>query len=270
MMLHAIAGLPRSGSTLLCNILAQNPAFKVSSTSPLAGLLLTMRGNLSAALEIRSELAHDRSGTETRIRKVFAAAAAAWYHDAGDKIVFDKGRGWSTALDLLPEVVPGAQAILCVRDLRAVFGSTEKQHLKFPLLDEAQGPVGWTVAGRADKLFDPQHGIIGAPLQGLIDAGARNLPYAIVWRFEDFVAAPEARLRALYDTLKLPWFDHDLLNIKNVATDLDALYLNKFPHGGSGKVGGPDANEWQQYVPAGIAAMIMEKFAAYNRDYGYA
>ena len=32
---NIITGMPRSGSTLLCNILSQNPAFHAGATSPL-------------------------------------------------------------------------------------------------------------------------------------------------------------------------------------------------------------------------------------------
>ena len=39
MELHFLAGLPRSGSTLLAAILNQNPAAKVSSTSELVNIL---------------------------------------------------------------------------------------------------------------------------------------------------------------------------------------------------------------------------------------
>jgi sulfotransferase len=34
--IHFINGMPRSGSTLLCNILAQNPKFHVTPTSYVA------------------------------------------------------------------------------------------------------------------------------------------------------------------------------------------------------------------------------------------
>ena len=39
MELHFLAGLPRSGSTLLAAILNQNPAARVSSTSELVNIL---------------------------------------------------------------------------------------------------------------------------------------------------------------------------------------------------------------------------------------
>ena len=39
--IYYVSGLPRSGSTLLMNILGQNPNFTVKSTNDLRSLLLT-------------------------------------------------------------------------------------------------------------------------------------------------------------------------------------------------------------------------------------
>lgn len=41
--LHFLSGLPRSGSTLLADILAQNPAVHAGMSSPLLGLVSSQR-----------------------------------------------------------------------------------------------------------------------------------------------------------------------------------------------------------------------------------
>jgi len=45
--IHFISGLPRSGSTLLTNILLQNPQFQTTATSSLLDFLLQVRDNWS-------------------------------------------------------------------------------------------------------------------------------------------------------------------------------------------------------------------------------
>src|SRR4026208_1819083 len=45
--IHFIAGMPRAGSTLLGNILAQNPRFHVTPTSSLIEALLGMRNKFT-------------------------------------------------------------------------------------------------------------------------------------------------------------------------------------------------------------------------------
>ena len=46
--------VPRSGSTLLLNLLAQNPAVRVTPTNGLAELLLTVRDAWTEKVEFRS------------------------------------------------------------------------------------------------------------------------------------------------------------------------------------------------------------------------
>ena len=58
--INVICGLPRSGSTLLCNILNQNPDFHASSTSPLAQTLGALSQFLSTSPEVKSDLYNDR------------------------------------------------------------------------------------------------------------------------------------------------------------------------------------------------------------------
>ena len=44
---HFISGLPRSGSTLLAALLRQNPRFHAHMSSPLAGMVDAMLGEMS-------------------------------------------------------------------------------------------------------------------------------------------------------------------------------------------------------------------------------
>ena len=58
--MNIIMGLPRSGSTLLCNILAQNPAFKIEHTNPLPGLIGAMINVWSQSPDIEFHETVDR------------------------------------------------------------------------------------------------------------------------------------------------------------------------------------------------------------------
>ena len=53
--IHTIAGLPRAGSTLLCQILNSNPRFHVTPTSAVLDMLKTMRGNFSSNMTFRAQ-----------------------------------------------------------------------------------------------------------------------------------------------------------------------------------------------------------------------
>ena len=176
MKFHTISGLPRSGSTLLCNIFNQNPDFHASSTSALSTTLGTLNALWSQAPEIKSDLAADKVRTEQRIERVLRAVVLSWcgYTETiepdasgcGDvinpeaSVIFDKSRGWITIVDTLHKLFPDSRCICMVRDPRHVFASVQRHHQEFPLLSDT-GQA--TVFARADAMFSPQ-GIVGGPL----------------------------------------------------------------------------------------------------------
>ena len=269
---NVIAGMPRSGSTLLCNVLNQNPRFYASSTSCMSQTIRLISGTWTKAPEIKSELINDKEGTEARMVRAARALVEGWYADKGD-VVFDKGRFWNLGAPLLRQLFPDSQMFVCVRDLREVFASIEKQQAKNPMLDEAGNPTELTQHNRADRMFSPQ-GLIGQQVMGIEDLLGRNLrdeagkPFAHPVQFETFVQSPQLILDRIYLALGETPYLHDFDNVVNTATDADALYNNKFPHTGEGKIE-PPVDDWKKHVPPDIAALIMQRFPKYNHAFGY-
>ncbi len=268
---HVVTGLPRAGSTLLCNLLSQNPRWQASSTSPLPSLLRVIQQFLSNSPEVKSELAADQHQTELRVTRMLRNIVGDWYSDTATQkdVVFDKSRMWTSQAQILEHTFPGARMLCCVRDLRGVFGSIEKQHARFPAFGSVDTPLDSTVLQRADKMFSPT-GLVGMPVHGVMDLVSRKWPNMTVVQYEYLVSEPEQCMRSIYSSLKEPWFKgHDFDNVESVATDLDALYLNKFPHDGSGKVAPPEPKEWEKYVPDSVSKLIMDRYPEYNRAFGY-
>ena len=262
---HAICGLPRAGSTLLQNILNQNPAFRASSTSALCGTLDNMSRFWTLSSEIKSDLANDQEGTEQRLQDTLRAVAEAWYPT--DHVVFDKARGWITMVDLVANLWPDSKLICCVRDPREVFASVERQDKRFAALND--NPPGDTIVDKAQRIFSPT-GLAGGPCKHIENAIRKRSPYVLPVVYEKFVAAPEKELKKLYIELDQPWYDgHDFDNVEATATDLDALYLNNFPHKGSGKVE-PRASTWPDVVPGDVANLILKSYPLYSQAFGYA
>jgi len=52
--IHFISGLPRSGSTLLANILAQNPAFHSTATNGIADVMFSVRNQWDNLIEFKA------------------------------------------------------------------------------------------------------------------------------------------------------------------------------------------------------------------------
>lgn len=266
--MHVIAGLPRSGSTLLCNLFNQNPRFFASSTSEIPIIVGKLIHHFSTGVEIKGELARDRVHTEDRIRRSIKAFLGGWYHEqlGQGKIVFDKCRAWPHHTLALRELYPDSKVIILVRDLREVFASIEKQHRKTPLLDDVGTSTAKTIYDRADRMFSPG-GLIGNPLEGIKDIIDRGLD-ALFVRFEDLVEYPERTLNKIYCYLLEEPFEHDYENVVNTATDPDHLYLFKFPHKGEGKVE-PPPPQWQNYMSDDLALTIMAQFGWFNERFRY-
>ena len=264
--MHVITGLPRSGSTLLCNILNQNPGFLATSTSELPMFLSQITHSWTGSIDVKNELNRDREATERKMLRTMRAYVEAWHKS--DKLVFDKSRGWSNNILMLHKLFPEAKALVMVRDLRNVFASIEKQHRKFPLLDDAQDLRSKTLYTRADLMFGPE-GVVGGPIIGIEDIIRRKHKNILFIRFEDFVKNPSGYMNSIYKFLGKDLFEHDFDNIKNTATDPDGFYLHKYPHEGSGKVESSDPEEWKSFVSDDLAKTIMERFADFNRHFEY-
>lgn len=268
-MINVIGGLPRSGSTIFCNILNQNEKLEASSTSVLPQLISNVVGTLSNSTEFRAEL-KDREATEDKIIRVTRSICFQWYLDQlqATKMVFDKSRGWNNNILMLRTMFPKSKAVIIVRDLRNVFASTEKQHRKNALLDESQGPIQKQLETRANGMF-ANTGLIGAPLGGIRDIINRELPVFFL-RYEDLILHTEQVLKLFYQYIEQEPFEHNLNNIINTAKDPDWLYLYKFPHEGAGKMKRElNQDEWKNYFSDGMGERIVQNNQWFFEHFGY-
>ena len=96
---HMIAGLPRAGSTLLCQILNSNPNFHVTPTSGVLDMLKIMRSQFSQNPTWRAQ---DRLKIYENFRMGLQGFIEGYFHDA--KTVFDKNRGWPSNIKLIDSI----------------------------------------------------------------------------------------------------------------------------------------------------------------------
>ncbi len=109
--IHFIAGLPRSGSTLLAAILRQNPRFHAGMTSPVGAMYMALEGAMSRKSEAAVFIDKDQR------RHVLSGLFTNYYHAIHtQKVVFDTNRAWCTKLPAITQLFPKAKIICCVRE----------------------------------------------------------------------------------------------------------------------------------------------------------
>lgn len=261
MNFHTVAGLPRSGSTLLCNLLNQRPDTRVSSTSALPTVLRNVSEVLTNSPEVTSDLATDPDAAERSVR-VLRGIIDSWHATRTEDIVIDKSRGWAQAALLLQRVVPDAAMIVTIRDPREVFASVERQHRR-----TAEYASTDTIFARADTMMSPE-GLIGGPIQHVEDLVRRRLPRVLFLAYTALAADPVGSMRRVDAAFGLDEFGYDTVNVESTATDLDVLYRNKFPHDGSGPVEERQAG-WGDVMNDELAGLIAGRWPFFMQTFGF-
>ena len=85
-----VAGLPRSGSTLLMNILGQNPDFHVTPTSGILDILVMIRNHWNQNLLFKT-IPWEES--ERMLCQVMQHAMQGYFAHVEKRVCFDKSRG---------------------------------------------------------------------------------------------------------------------------------------------------------------------------------
>ena len=228
-----VSGLPRAGSTLLCQLLAQHPDLhSEGNSSPLCNALLGMRRTISDDPFFLSQLDTSFESSYGHLTTAMRGFLRGWYQDCGKQGVVDKNRSWLHAVEMLLQLAPEARLVVCVRELGQVYGSVEAQHQRTILLDFIDHLADYDRLGRADMLFAKDR-TIGAPLSGL--QAVLDMPLAVqqrlyVVRFEDMMARPAQCMSHLYAWLGLAPFQIDTENLSVGLRESDSHYRMKYTH----------------------------------------
>lgn len=227
---HFMAGLPRSGTTLLGAIMNGNPAVYVSPQSDLSE-------HLRLAQQIDAESL--RLGVMTAQQEaLLRGMIATYYGDNTQDVIIDKSRRWGMPyfLRLLTAILPNAPRILCpVRPLAEIVASFVRKAQENPdtnyidcqMIAEDFLPF-WRKPlddARVDWLLKPG---------GLLDAGLLSVSAAYrdetahlfhVFTYADLVAEPGKTLDGIYDFLGVERFAHDFTAIPAAEPHADAEVL---------------------------------------------
>jgi sulfotransferase len=261
-----VTGLPRAGSTLLCQLLAEHPDINCEGhSSPLCNTLLGIRRMISDDSFMLSQLDHAFDRSYAHLTTAMQGFLRGWYQDCTQALVIDKNRAWLHAIELLLHIQPEAKLIVCVRELGQVYGSIEAQHQKTILLDFIDHLADYDRMGRADMLFAKDKAI-GAPLISL--HAVADLPKAVqerlyIVRFEDMIERPVACMSHIYQWLGLAPFEIKPDQLHCAAHESDSHYHMKYSHRQSAQISPPTRHD----IPPRIQAQIEAAYGWFYQSY---
>ena len=131
-----VAGLPRAGSTLLTQLLAEHPDIHCEGhSSPLCNALLATRRFISDDQFMLSQLDVQFDATYGHLATAMQGFLHGWHAGCGKPVVVDENRAWLHCIELLLHLEPEARLVISIRELGQIYGSIEAQHQKTILLD---------------------------------------------------------------------------------------------------------------------------------------
>lgn len=249
--LHFISGLPRSGSTLLCNLLAQNPRFHATTTSGILDVMLLVRNQWDKLPEFQAT--RNEAGKLRALTGILRG-----YHDEDEQprpVVFDKSRGWLGFLEMAEAVLGRkAKVLVCVRDVRDVLASFERlwreNTATRQFAQEQESYYKWqTVEGRCEVWMAPHHAV-GTAYARVKDALARGFRDRMHFvEFDKLTGDPTDTMHAIYDFLGEDFFQHDFENVQQVTWEDDEMHGVPNLHTIRPKVC-PVPSQWPKYLGA--------------------
>ncbi len=268
--LHLVSGFPRSGSTLLCQILNMNPDFRATQTSPVLDMLTSQQGVFSHSPSFKSV---DRMETYNAFANAQRSFITSYYNElyGDDKVIFDKSRGWPFHLMKLDELLDNTDTkmLWTYRDPIHVVSSMEARHREYPLIQfvEEQGQNNMSTLEKRVDHWCGDNGIVAVPVYGLHDA--LDMMYGDRIYIVDYKALcldTERVMDEIHTFLGLPFYDYASKNFKDLkqtTKEFDHVYNYKYPHDiVEGKI---SYKEPEITIPDRYVKMINERFEWLNK-----
>jgi sulfotransferase len=233
--IYFLAGLPRSGSTLLANILAQHPQIHVTPTSGVVDMLVHVRNGWDRNDAFQ---AMERKLSEQIKETVLRAMLRAYFAHVDKPVCIDKNRYWAEFLEMGANLVGGrdkVKVLVTVRDLRDVVASFEMLYRRTSALGQVTQEANMalkfkTALGRAEVFIDDAQPV-GRAYNAIRDAVTRG------WKdrmhfidYEDLTRRPKEVMEGIYRFLGEEPCEHDFENVEQVTFEDDFVYGFKDLH----------------------------------------
>jgi sulfotransferase len=216
---HFMAGLPRSGSTVLSAILNQNPEIYASPQTDLVSMLYNLESSIANYESYNAGLLHQGFAS------IMHNMAETFYSHIEKPVIIDKNRGWGTPYNwdnLSPYVNPKGKVILTMRPILEVLASFVKVTRASKKITKEQQYLDsslWISDYRTetdavvDNLMIP-NGQIDKAIYSIANLlKNHNDRVQVVW-FDDLLTNPIGTLDSIHEFLELDLFDYNFNNIK--------------------------------------------------------
>lgn len=226
---YFMAGLPRSGSTLLSSILNQNPRFYSGPSSPVLGAMFAIEQNFMG-----NELYHGYPKPD-QVREIIGSIPHHFYSDVQNPVVFDKNRAWTARVPYIEGYI-GQQAkiLVPVRRIDEILTSILTMIHRNPF-QEGQPRINF-VDEQLIKTDIPINdlnrcmyllndgGIVYESLNAIMMGFQQNVSDKMHFvDYNDLVDNPEKIMEDIYDFLGEEFYDHDFGSISNIHREDDLI-----------------------------------------------
>lgn len=221
-----MAGLPRSGSTVLSALLNQHPEVYASPQTDLLGIIHKIESSLPFSEQ------HNAGLLLSSYKSVLSGITNLFYEPIAKPVIIDKNRGWGTPYNLnmiKPYVSHNGKFIITVRPILEVLASFTKLAKRNNKLNQSTPFLNqelWVADYReqydalADSLMVPNGEIDRAiySIYNLLKTNQKNCH--LVW-FDKLTKNPQDTMTSIYNFLGVPLFDNNFDQIKEVDAHND-------------------------------------------------
>lgn len=222
-----MAGLPRSGSSLLSAILNQNPRFYSGPSSPVLSTMYTVENHL-----LNDELFNGYPKLE-QAKNIISSIPFQFYSDVEKPVVIDKNRAWTARVPYIEGYIgQTAKIIVPVRDIDEILTSMimmirrnpyKEGNPRINFIDEQLVKLNIPLSddNRCEYIAGPQ-GILGQSLNAIMEGlnqGFENRLHFI--EYKNLVERPKETLKKLYEFLGEEFYEHEFDNLQNQNREKD-------------------------------------------------
>lgn len=221
---HLLAGLPRSGTTLLSSILQQNPDVYASQNSCLIDLLYHTNKLFH---EVEQAKAYQ---VDNQVQNTLNFLAHGFYSHTPKQVIIDKSRAWPYNYDIaLKSFTKNEPKMICmvrsIPDILASFIKLADDNPNTNFIDHmlAKTNTERTIENRCEVLIR-SGGTLYECWNSLKHGYVNYRENMLIVEYDFLCLHPNTTLNTIYDFLNLPRHNHNFTNIINHTPEDDVVY----------------------------------------------